>query len=338
MTSVGSPQARSTLVEGLQRALSDSLGPVKVVGLTRLKGGYSRETWSFDARREDLTRVGLILCADQTTGVVGRDGESLDRVTEGQLLARLHARGLAVPAVYATGNADGALGRPFLVMARAQGTTAVGPIIRDRAYDGRRHALAEQQAAILASIHAARSVALDLLADTGPPDGDCASHEVKRWSAALAATAGARTLPVVRGLDWLERQLPVPTTTETLVHGDYRMGNLVYGLDGIRSVLDWEMAHIGDPLEDIAWAQLVCWRLGTTRVGGLVEPDEWIRLYERASGTTVDRRRLRFWDVLSAVKMACLAWRAVEATTAGSERDLLGRLFRQLETELEQTT
>lgn len=95
------------------------------------------------------------------------------------------------------------------------------------------------------------------------------------------------------------------------------------------------MAHLGDPLEDLAWAQLVCWRVGTDRVGGLVDLARWPELYGAAAGWAPDLAALRWWEVLGSVKMACLVWRAAEAVTAPAERALLERLFADLGTELD---
>ena len=94
------------------------------------------------------------------------------------------------------------------------------------------------------------------------------------------------------------------------------------------------MAHLGDPLEDVAWAQLVCWRLGTGLVGGLLSLAEWSAAYGDAAGHEVDAGALRFWEVLGSVKMSLLAWREGQRTPAGREHDLLLRLFSDLQTEL----
>ncbi len=94
------------------------------------------------------------------------------------------------------------------------------------------------------------------------------------------------------------------------------------------------MAHPGDPLEDLGFAQLVIWQVGTGRVGGLIEPRRWVEFYEEAAGCPVDRSALRFWEVLGAVKMSALTHRVSLVLRAGRERDLLVRMGRQLEQEL----
>jgi aminoglycoside phosphotransferase (APT) family kinase protein len=95
-------------------------------------------------------------------------------------------------------------------------------------------------------------------------------------------------------------------------------------------VLDWEMAHAGDPLEDVAWAQLVCWRAGTGRVGSLVAPDTWLTLYESARGEQIDRETVRWWEMVGSVKMSCLLRSAVNVVESVAESRLLDDLFDEL--------
>lgn len=318
------------LTDVLAEIVSDALGHrASIHDLTRLKGGYSREMWAFDAVTDRGERHALVLCADNPSGVVERGTQSLDRVEEGVLLTELHGHGLPVPAVLCFDDDTGPLSRAFLVMARIPGTTAIGPLLRDEHYIARHDAFGAQKASILASIHAAPyGSALPSLLQ--PSAQGLARREAERWVAALAATPGARTEAIEPALAWLRSHEPEEPSRPVLVHGDYRTGNLMYGPDGIRAVLDWEMAHVGDPLEDVAWAQLICWRAGTPRVGVLVRPERWQRLYSDAGGAEIDPFSLRYWGVLSAVKMTSLIWRAVEATPEGDEQALLLRLFHEL--------
>ncbi|MCM3923630.1 phosphotransferase family protein [Frankia sp. AiPs1] len=314
-----------------------------IVDLHPLKGGYSRQMWSFDAVTRDGAVHPLILCADSAAGVVGAGGQTLGRPAEAALLHTLHAAGLPVPGAVASG--DGAaggpgaeLGRPYLVMERCAGTAAIGPLHRDRWYVEHRAELAAWFAATLAAIHAA-DVPADIL-DGRPDPARVAGRELARWSGELRATPQAQTAVLDRALAWLAANPPPPPARVTLLHGDYRTGNILHGHgdggpSGLRTVLDWEMAHFGDPLEDVAWAQLVCWRVGTDRVGGLVDLARWPELYGAAAGRAPDLAALRWWEVLGSVKMACLVWRAAEGVTAPAERALLERLFADLGTELD---
>lgn len=332
-----------TLAVSAPALATSALAEVDIVDLHRLKGGYSREMWSFDAVTHDGVVHPLILCADSAAGVVGAGGRTLGRPAEAALLHTLHAAGRPVPDV--VGSGDGVaggpgeeLGRPYLVMERCSGTAAIGPLHRDPWYVRHRAELAAWYAETLAAIHAA-DVPADILG--GRPDpARVAGGELARWSGELCATPQAHTAVLDRALGWLAANPPPPPERVTLLHGDYRTGNILHGHgdgdpSGLRTVLDWEMAHFGDPLEDLAWAQLVCWRVGTDRVGGLVDLARWPELYGAAAGRAPDLAALRWWEVLGSVKMACLVWRAAEAVAAPAERALLERLFADLGTELD---
>jgi aminoglycoside phosphotransferase (APT) family kinase protein len=97
------------------------------------------------------------------------------------------------------------------------------------------------------------------------------------------------------------------------VHGDFRNGNLIVGGDGIRSVLDWELVHAGDPVEDLAWLCVKAWRFGAVhkRVGGFGDVDDLLDAYESESGRTVAHDVLQWWEVLCTLKwgVMCIAQR-----------------------------
>jgi aminoglycoside phosphotransferase (APT) family kinase protein len=87
------------------------------------------------------------------------------------------------------------------------------------------------------------------------------------------------------------------------VHGDYRTGNFLYREDRIFGILDWEMAHFGDPLEDLAWSFMPAWQWARDgKVGGLVEQDFAVRVWEACSGLRADPRALHWWQVFSCLK------------------------------------
>jgi aminoglycoside phosphotransferase (APT) family kinase protein len=329
--------AEALLVAQLTEALVPGMGPVDVVGLSRLKGGYSREMWSFDAITPAGT-VPLILCANSAVGVVGDDPTLLGRVREAALLRHLHRAGLPVPDALVSGDADSVLGRPFFVMQRHPGTAAVGAFRRDEWYLAHVDDLAGQLATMLAGVHSI-DVPATILGPC-PAPADVAPAAVERWATELDATPDARSEPIDRAIGWLSDNLPLPPERVTAVHGDFRIGNVLHGRggerpDGLWTILDWEMAHQGDPLEDVAWAQLVCWRVGTGRVGGLVPLDRWCALYAEAAGRVVDAAALRFWEVLGTIKMTCLIRRAAQVVDDERERALLRQLSAELLGELD---
>jgi aminoglycoside phosphotransferase (APT) family kinase protein len=322
--------------EALSEFLSGALGsgrPVAVSGLQRLKGGYSREMWSFDAVLDDDRPSPLVLCADSPTGVVEQGSESLGRVQEATLLSAVGAAGLPVPRVVCSGGAESPLGRAFLVMLRVEGTASVGPLLTAAFDEGRRDAFARQMAQILADLQRLPLPA-GVFGDDLPAREEVARRELDRWAGALRKTR-VQTRPVLEdAMSWLSEHLAPPPERVVVVHGDYRTGNVMYGPPGVHAVLDWEMAHPGDPLEDVAWAALVCWRIGTGRVGGLVSPDRWLELCQAAAGWSFDRGALRFWEVLAALKIVSLMQRAADAIEPGAEQRLLLRLRDEVEADL----
>lgn len=327
--------AGSQLTGALPALVRPQLGPVTVGDLERLKGGYSREMWAFATTNEAGSTDRWILCADSTQGVVGDD--SLARPVEASLIDLAHSAGIPTPRVLGAAyseDADNPLGVAWFIMERLPGTAAVGPLLRDPWYQDHRQDLADQKAQILAAIHAIDPPVV--LLGPGPDPDQVAGREVSRWARALDETPAAGSPTLERALDWLTHNPPPPPQQLAIVHGDYRTGNLLYDHRGIRGVLDWEMAHLGDPVEDLGWAQLVCWRLGTGRVGALVDLDEWPRLYQRMGGGQVDPDALRFWETLCSVKMSILAWRAVERTPTRPEHDLLVKLYADLGHELDE--
>lgn len=316
--------------------MAEPLGEgVGIVDVVRLKGGYSRRMWAFDAIDRAGLRSRWILCTDSPEGVVGED--SLPRHVEAALIEHAHRAGLPVPGVAATNAHGEPFGVGWFVMQRLPGTAAVGPLVRDPVLVAQRRALGRRKAEILADIHRL-PLPTAAFPDLLEPER-VAAFEAQRWIRALDRTPSARTATMTAAVAALRRARPAPPARLCVVHGDYRTGNLLYdprGTAGLTGVLDWEMAHPGDPLEDVAWAQLAPWRVGTGLVGALLSDDDWLQDYGNASGVTVDAPSLVFWQVLTGVKMSILARRAVEATPAGKEHDLLVGLFGQLQEQLGQ--
>ncbi len=295
--STASQDMAARLAEALRPHLGDG---VTVDGVVRLKGGYSRRMWAFEAIDASGVRAPWILCTDAPDGVVGAD--SLPRHREAALLEHAHRAGLPVPAIAAVGAGREPFDAAWFIMQRLPGTAAVGPLVRDPALVAQRGALGRRKAEVLAGIHA---LPIPPEAFEGLPPADrVAAIETERWSRALARTPAANTATMRAALAYLRNATPVPPSRICIVHGDYRTGNLLYdpqGEAGITGVLDWEMAHPGDPLEDVAWAQLAAWRVGTGLVGALVTDEDWLADYAGATAAPIDAASLAFWQVLTGV-------------------------------------
>jgi len=301
----------------LARALARSIeAPVSIEGLRRLSGGASRETWAFDAVAGDGERAGLVLRRDPGA----HTGQS-DRSTECSLLQAAAAGGVPVPAVRLLLEPADGLGSGF-VMERVEGETIPRKILRDDEYAGARPRLAAQAGEIAAAIHA-----LDV--DALPPLPVLAARAQLAQQRDLLDGFGEPHPAFELGLEWLERNLPPERAEARFVHGDYRNGNFIVGSDGLRAVLDWELAHLGDPVEDLGWLCVKSWRFGMDRVvGGFGDVPALLDAYERVSGERVDEERLRFWVVLGTLKwgVICIAQafthlngivRSVELATLG---------------------
>jgi aminoglycoside phosphotransferase (APT) family kinase protein len=309
----------SRLATALERALA---GPVQVEGFRRLSGGASRETWTFDARDRDGARYPLVLRRDPG-GHTGHVGQS-ERSTEYALLQAAAARGVPVPAVRLLLQADDELG-PGFVMDRVEGETIPRKILRDDEFVRARPQLARQCGDIAARVHAVDPAELPSL----PVLDARAQLDQQR---ALLDGFGEPHPAFELALQWLDAHVSSDAagSATTLVHGDFRNGNVIVGPDGIRAVLDWELAHVGDPVEDLGWLCVKSWRFGVADrvVGGFGDIDELLAAYEARSGRVVATEHLRFWVVLGTLKwgVICIAQafthlngvvRSVELATLG---------------------
>lgn len=303
---------------------------LEVSQLERISGGASRETWSLDAMwREGKARAGrgFIFRVDPEASLLesGRDAEF-------RVYKALQGSGVPVPEVFWKETDPQWLERPFFVMGRLAGEASPQALVAA----GELGKLAQQKAEILARIHALdwKSLGLDAL---GEPDGPerCADREIDRWEATMRKEA-LEPQPVLElALVWLRAHRSA-TRRVTLVHGDYRTGNFLVHAGRITGVLDWEMVHLGDPLEDVAWVCLRSWRwAGDARVGGVVPRAEFYRLYNEAGGAKIDEDAVRFWEVLGNVKLAAIFLTGARSFTEGRSKDAMHAFTAYLNADIE---
>jgi aminoglycoside phosphotransferase (APT) family kinase protein len=211
------------------------------------------------------------------------------------VLDAVHGCNVPVPEVrYVLVPEDG-LGEGFL-MERIAGATLPGKILRDPALASVRPQLASQLGGIAAAIHA---VELSRLPELPLLD---AQRQLQHLHSQYQAQETAR--PVFDlAFRWLQEHLP-PAVTPVLVHGDYRHGNLIIGAQGVHAVLDWELAHSGDPAEDLTWMCIPPWRFGELDkpVGGFGVREDLLAAYQRASGRSIETERIEWWDVLGSLR------------------------------------
>jgi aminoglycoside phosphotransferase (APT) family kinase protein len=154
---------------------------------------------------------------------------------------------------------------------------------------------------------------------------DCWKRELEYWEARIDEDELCPQ-PIIRAaIRWLRRNPPPPAQKVGVVHGDFRTGNFLYDTEGdIRGILDWEMAHLGDPLEDLAWSINPVWRWARDgRAGGLAVNSEAIRIWEEASGLRADPEALHWWELFSSVKGQAIWVSSAKEFTDGKNQDLI---------------
>ncbi|HLY38532.1 MAG TPA: phosphotransferase family protein [Candidatus Binatia bacterium] len=332
----GRPATSVELGERLATYVAHRLGVerVAVEGLRRLAGGASRELWSFEVVRAEGDRERLVLRRDPP-------GQYLQssRRDEFALLRAAAASGLPVPRVRWCEDDPAVLGSAFFVMDFVAGETLARRLLRDAEYASARAALPAQLADALARIHRIDPGLPDLAFLPRPaPDETPAAAELARYEQIYRAIAPDPHPALELAFRWLASRGPAPRAL-TVVHGDYRIGNVIFGPEGLRAVLDWELAHVGDPLEDLAWVCVRSWRFGADLpVGGLCERAPFFAAYERASGRPIDRDAVRWWEVFGNLRwgIMCImqARTFLDGAVASVELASLGRRVAEMELEL----
>ncbi|MBI3771024.1 MAG: phosphotransferase family protein [Deltaproteobacteria bacterium] len=324
------------LAEGLASYLTRVTGgPVAVAELRQLPGGASRETWAFEATfdGESCPRR-LVLRRDP-----GQTSVDSDRAHEFHVLRAAHASDVPVPRVHWLGDDAAVLGARFFIMDYVAGETLARRLLRDPEYAGARRVMARQLGAILARIHAIDVAAHGLEFLAAPPAGRSpAAAEIARYEQLYRSLAPEPHPVIELALRWLDRHAPA-ARRQTLVHGDYRIGNVLFDHDGVRAILDWELAHRGDPMEDLGWMCVKAWRFGSPLpVGGVGERRDLFAAYEEAGGGPVDTGAVHFWEVFGNMKWAVICIAQAHAFLDGGVPSLelasLGRRTAEVEHEL----
>ena len=310
--------------EDLLTALCDRRFGAPLEHLKRLSGGASQESWTF-------------ICGGQAyvlrrnpRGVRASDN-ALPKASEAAIITAAAKAGIAVPQIsFVCDEADG-IGEAY-VMDFIEGETIARKILRDAEFDKVRPALAAQCGEMLAALH---HIDVSTLPDL--PFSDAAG-ELEKYAGFLQA--GGHPFPVFElAIKWLRDNLP-DARPPALVHGDFRNGNIMVSPeDGLVALLDWELTHIGDPMEDLGWPCVPSWRFGQHHlpVGGFGDRAALYDAY-RAAGGAIDEKATRFWEILGTLKWGIMCGvLMVSAFESGAdpsvERGSIGR--RASETEID---
>lgn len=320
---------RSALMEATARHFR---GATTIERLTRQSGGASRQTWSFDAVVNGACH-GLVLRRDPpSAGKTDREqAVAIDRATEFRVLQAAHRAGVRAPEPLFELEATDGLGDAY-VMRRVDGTAIARKLLRDAPYAKARSRITAQLGEIAAAIHRTDPATLPTLARR-----EAADHVAGlRRSLDLLG----HPQPVFElALSWLDRRRPSPLDRPVLVHGDYRSGNYLADHTGVTAILDWELAHLGDPLEDLGWLCVKSWRFGAIDrpAAGFGTREELWAAYEGAGGRRIDPARAHWWEVFGTVHwgVICLnqAWKHLSGSIRSMEHAAIGR--RAVETEVD---
>jgi aminoglycoside phosphotransferase (APT) family kinase protein len=284
--------------DDLGARLAAVLGAARVTSLTHLSGGASRETWRFEADGRPL-----ILQRQ-------RAGDERDLAVEIAALRAGHAAGVPTASIVTASTDSNELGAPYMILQHVDGETTPRKILRDDEFAEARVALPAQLASALVGIHS-----LDPATIPGIVDVD----QIERYREVLD-TVGEPHPTFELAFKWLAENRP-PPSARTVVHGDFRLGNVIVGRDGLRAVLDWELVHLGDPMEDLGWMCVKAWRFGSPLpVAGVGEYERLFEAYEAAGGGPIDADVVRWWEVLGTLKWGIMCIMQANAHLSGVAR------------------
>ena len=263
----------------------------KIENLVRLSGGASQETWSLVAVRNGVSERLILRRQPAGAPIV----EKIGLETEAALMQAAEQAGVPSPHVHYVIRPEDDFGRGFF-MTHVEGEALGRKIVRDEQFAALRPKLARMAGEVLARIH---SIELERFPELPrvTPAGEVATlfANYRSWS---------EPRPVFElAFRWLKDHLPAQGAPR-LVHGDFRNGNMMVTPEKISAVLDWELAHVGDPMRDLGWICTAAWRYSMIDkpVGGFGEREDLMAGYEAAGGGKVDPENLRFWETLGSVR------------------------------------
>jgi len=299
----------------------------KLLALRRLAGGASQEAWGVRIGSNAHGERDLVLRRDMG-GTLSSSART--RAEEYALLRAAHEAGVPVPRVLFEPLI--VEGRQAFFMEHVSGETIGRRLVRDEAHAKVREILPEQVMRALVRIHAIDTAELPFL--RSPQSALDLVAALERDLDACGEGHPALEL----GLRWLRLHAP-PLERTALVHGDFRVGNFIVGSEGLRAVLDWELAHAGDPDEDLGWFCVRAWRFGRDDLpaGGITTRERLLELYRAAGGHDVSPERLRYWEIFGNVKWGIGALSQAARHLRGEEVSIelatLGRLASEMELE-----
>ncbi|QUT06869.1 phosphotransferase family protein [Sphingobium phenoxybenzoativorans] len=270
----------------------------------RVFGGNARRAYSFDALRNDRSLPCIML-----SQVAAKHIDS-DSAREFAVLKALNGSGVRSPEAIAVDLDGAATGSPAIVLERVEGEASAVGFLKMQQAEGQ--TLSADLARATGDLHRFDWLATEL----DPESADPIQGQIDHWEAAFQRNR-LEPLPVLAWLfRWLRENAPAPSRL-SLVHGDLRPGNFLYQGDRLTALLDWEMAHIGDPAEDIAWIYRALW--SPERFMPL---DEFLAIHAEQARFIVPRTSVMFYRIFSEVKFATISVAAANSFASGGTSNL----------------
>lgn len=330
--------AHDPVIDAMPAALATVFGHgSELRQVQRLGGGASKEAWGVDLEVDGRL---LPLLVRRMGGGVLHD-HALSLAAEHSVIAAAHDAGVPVPRP--RGYLPDLAGRDAFVMDRIAAEGIGRRIVQREEFAPARTVLAEQMGRALAAIHRVPLADLDILPeqDSGQSPADRVLRQLRH-----KLDEADEPHPVIEaGLAWLRRHrersgADFCSEAEVLVHGDFRIGNLLVDESGLVAVIDWEFAHRGHPLEDLAWPLVRAWRFGrdAERCGGVGSAATYLAAYNEDSGSRYTETELLWWELAGNVRWAISCLTQARRHLGGAERNVelavLGRLASEVELDI----
>ena len=295
---------------------------LRICSVRQIPGGASRETFRIRLSYGDenhRTEEGLILRKDPDTSLI-----DTERALEYHTYEAVYGHGIPVPRPLLLEEDPVYLGNAFSLMEEIGDCDSSPARFAAEDYAELREITGKQKWRLLGKLTTLDPIQLGLTEFMPlPPVEHCALEQLDYWAGVIEADA-LHPQPIAQAaIRWLRNNLPAPPAKRVLVHGDYRSGNFLYDAGGtIRAILDWEMAHLGDPLEDLAWSLDPLWSWPDTELAGLLLPrEEAITHWEYSSGLRVDAAAFHWWQIFASLKGLAIWLSSSENFARGSSKE-----------------
>lgn len=296
--------------------ISEQAGaPAVILDAQQLAGGASRDTWRLTVEIDGEQQI-MVLRKDYQAQMF--EG-ALTREQEYRVMNAAYQSGVRVAKMRWFCSDPALLGGAFFLMDFVAGESVGPKVIHTPELAAAREKLPAQIAEQLALIHAIDPAAHDLNFLHKPLEGVSPALDTVNVTYAILDQLGVKNPVWEFALRWAERHAP-DCPELTFIHGDVRIGNLLVDQTGLTAVIDWEFAHLGDPLEELGYPCMRDWRFGKGHLqfAGLSDRETFLQLYEHYSGRRVDRAAVDWWEIMGNIRWGVICM-------AQAERHLSGR-------------